>query len=253
MPLWTTTLAGPPFKEVPVRLPPMLIVGLLSVQCATASGESAAPQSTRAPDSPPACWQPDAARVLVAFASDSGHTAALAREVGAGAATVAGACVWTVDVADVAPAVVLGADAIVVGSPVHNANPAARLLAWIERWPFKGAPLRDKVGAAFVTAGGISAGEEVTQLALLHAMLEFGMVVVGGADWQAAFGASAIVGEPPFDAAQHVDRGAAASVDTPFSAHFNDKARGLGARVATLASRLRGARQADASAPVHAR
>lgn len=191
---------------------------------------------------PPACWTPNATRVLVAFVSDTGRTAALADQVAAGAQTVATTCVWRVDVSgidvsrvdvdrvDVSKAsaeIVRDADAIIVGSPVHNANPASRILAWMERWPFKGGPLRDKIGAAFVTAGGISAGEETTQLALLHAMLEFGMVVMGGADWRSAFGAAAIHGEAPF---------AAAATDE----HFNEKARALGARVALFAARQRG-------------
>ena len=176
---------------------------------------------------PPACWTPNATRVLVAFVSDTGRTAALADQVAAGAQTVAMTCVWRVDVNKASAEIVRDADAIIVGSPVHNANPASRILAWMERWPFKGGPLRDKIGAAFVTAGGISAGEETTQLALLHAMLEFGMVVMGGADWRSAFGAAAIHGEAPF---------AAAATDE----QFNEKARALGARVALFAVRQRG-------------
>jgi multimeric flavodoxin WrbA len=50
----------------------------------------------------------------------------------------------------------------------------------MNRWPFEGTPLKDKIGAAFVSAGGISAGEELTQLSILHSMLIFGMIVVGG-------------------------------------------------------------------------
>ena len=186
---------------------------------------------------PPACWTPNATRVLVAFVSDTGRTAALADQVAAGAQTVATTCVWRVDVSRVdvsrvdvdkaSAEIVRDADAIIVGSPVHNANPASRILAWMERWPFKGGPLRDKIGAAFVTAGGISAGEETTQLALLHAMLEFGMVVMGGADWRSAFGAAAIQGEAPF---------AGAATDE----QFNEKARALGARIALFAARQRG-------------
>ena len=37
------------------------------------------------------------------------------------------------------------------------------------------------------------------QVSILHAMLVFGMVVVGGDDWTAPFGASAITNEAPFD------------------------------------------------------
>ena len=90
------------------------------------------------------------------------------------------------------------ADAIVLGSPVHNANPAPDVLKFIDTWPFEGSPLKDKLGAVFVTAGGISSGEELVQTSLLHSMMVFGMVVMGGNDWTASFGASAITDEAPF-------------------------------------------------------
>ena len=50
------------------------------------------------------------------------------------------------------------------------------------------------------------------------------MIVVGGPDWTQAFGASAIVGEPPFEA------------DSPeeIDEQFLDRGRALGKRVAEL-------------------
>jgi NAD(P)H dehydrogenase (quinone) len=87
---------------------------------------------------------------------------------------------------------VLAADAIILGSPVYNANPAPEVLKFIQGWPFEKTPLHDKIGAVFVTAGGISSGEELVQNALQNAMLIFGMVVVGGGEWTTPFGASAI-------------------------------------------------------------
>jgi NAD(P)H dehydrogenase (quinone) len=118
------------------------------------------------------------------------------------------------------------ADAIIVGSPVYNANVAPQVQQFITSWPFEGMPLKDKVGAAFVTAGGISAGEEITQMNILQSMLIFGMVVVGGPDWTAPFGASAIVGEPPFLPGQGL------------ADAFLEKGRKLGRRVAEIAARL---------------
>ncbi len=120
----------------------------------------------------------------------------------------------------------LAADAIIVGSPVHNANASAEVVSFINHWPFQGAPLRDKIGAAFVTGGGISAGEELAQLNILHSMLIFGMIIVGGSDWTAAFGASAITAEPPFDKA---------GGDTGVAPEFVKKGEALGKRVAELA------------------
>jgi NAD(P)H dehydrogenase (quinone) len=193
------------------------------------------------------CPQDARPRVLVAYHSESGSTREMADAVAAGAREQPGACVDVVAIgdgaaadpagADAGHALLLAADAIVVGSPVRNGNPAAAVLAWIEGWPFAGRPLAGKVGAAFATGGGISAGEEATLEALLRPMLMFGMVVVGGDSWQAAFGASAITGEAPF-------------TGPPVAAPFIGKARGLGRRVASIAARLAAAPPtASATAP----
>ncbi len=73
---------------------------------------------------------------------------------------------------------VLSADAIILGSPVYSANVAPSLQQFINTWPLEGAPLRDKIGAVFSSAGGISAGEELVQLNLLRSMLMFGMIII---------------------------------------------------------------------------
>jgi NAD(P)H dehydrogenase (quinone) len=86
--------------------------------------------------------------------------------------------------------------------------------------------LKDKLGAAFVTAGGISAGEEVTLLNILQSMMIFGMIVMGGDDWTAPFGASGIRGEPPF------------SGEEPLREAFLLKGEKLGERVAGILLRI---------------
>lgn len=168
--------------------------------------------------------------ILVTFYSTTGHTALLADAVAAGARGVRGADVRLLPVDSVAPDDVTWADALVVGSPVHSANISAPVAEFLSSLPFNG-EMRDKIGAAFVTAGGISAGEETVQLAILRAMLVYNMIVVGGATWTEAFGASAITEEPPF-----ADTSATASIDPIFLA----KGSRLGARVAEVARRLRG-------------
>lgn len=173
---------------------------------------------------PAACTAQTPVRILIVYYSEGGKTAAMAEAVAAGARTVSGTEVTLRPVAEATPEQVVAADAIILGSPVYNANVAPPLQAFINRWPFEGAPLRNKIGAAFVTAGGISAGEELVQLNLLHSMLIFGMVVVGGPEWSQAFGASAITEETPF---------AAAEIDAAFLA----KGEALGRRVAELAVR----------------
>jgi NAD(P)H dehydrogenase (quinone) len=123
----------------------------------------------------------------------------------------------------------LQADAILLGSPVYNANAAPEVLEFIRRWPFENKALKDKLGAVFVTAGGISAGEELVQVNLLHAMMIYGMVVMGGDEWTAAFGASAITHESPFD----ID--ATKKIDTIFL----NKGVALGKRVAEWVKRIK--------------
>jgi NAD(P)H dehydrogenase (quinone) len=161
--------------------------------------------------------------VLIAYHSHTGHTRAMAEAVAAGVAGAGGtALLRSVD--SVPAAELVAADAIVLGSPVHNANMAAPMQEFISRWPFEGRPLADKPGAVFVAGGGMSAGQEATQLALIRAMLVHGLIIVGGVDWLSAFGAAAITDEEPFAAGVR-----------PVDERFLVKARGLGARVVDVA------------------
>lgn len=166
--------------------------------------------------------------VLIVYYSAQGHTQALAEAVAKGARSVDGVNVVLKTVAETTTPDLLAADAIILGSPVYNANVAPEMQQFINRWPFEGAPLRDKIGAAFVTAGGFSAGEELVQMNILHAMLIFGMIVVGGPDWQQPFGASGIVSEKPFETEMQMGK-----VDE----QFLKKGEALGKRVAELARR----------------
>ena len=164
--------------------------------------------------------------VLIAYYSQSGNTKTMAQAVAAGAQSVPGVRVLLLPIDQVSNQELLEADAIVVGSPVYNANVAPEVQQFINSWPFEGRPLKNKLGAAFVTGGGISIGEDLVQLNLLHSMLIFGMLVMGGEETEAAFGASAITGEAPFQAG---------TVDE----QFLEKGRGLGKRVAELAASLK--------------
>jgi len=162
-------------------------------------------------------------KILVVYYSQGGHTKAMAEAVSRGASS---AVVTVKTVIEATTADVLSADAVIVGSPVYNANTAPQVQEFINRWPFEGSPLKDKIGAAFVTGGGISAGEELVQLNILHSMLIFGMIVVGGPEWTGAFGASAVTGETPFDS-KTVDE------------KFIRKAEALGQRVAEVVSKIK--------------
>lgn len=170
----------------------------------------------------------DTTKVLIVYYSVDGHTRLMGEAVARGARGVPGTNVKLASVFEATTVDVQWADGIVVGSPVYNAAVAPEVQKFINSWPFEGAPLRNKVGAAFATGGGISAGEEVVQLNILHSMLIFGMVVVGGPEWSSSFGASAITGEGSY-------RSKAGEVDSLFL----KKAEALGKRVAELAGTMR--------------
>lgn len=161
--------------------------------------------------------------ILVVYHSETGTTERLAQAVAEGA-TTDGVNVLLKSVSEVTEYDLLNSSAIIVGSPVYNANVSPQISAFIASWPFEGQPLKNKIGAAFVTAGGISAGEEIVQMNILQSMLIFGMIVVGGPDWTQPFGASAVTGEAPFnsDSPNQIDE------------QFLEKGRALGKRVSDL-------------------
>lgn len=164
--------------------------------------------------------------VLITYYSQSGHTKTMAQAVEEGAKSVSGVRVLLLSIDQVSTKELLEADAILVGSPVYNANVVPAVQEFINGWPFEGRPLKNKLGAAFVTGGGISIGEELVQLNLLHSMLIHGMLVLGGEEPEAAFGASGITGEPPFQTGKVEEQ-------------FLVKGRGLGKRVAEMAIALK--------------
>jgi len=167
-----------------------------------------------------------AQNILVTYYSKTAHTQSLAQEVAKGASSIPGVQVVLKRIDQTTTKDLLDADAIIVGSPVYNANLAPEVVQFMSAWPFEGNPLKDKIGAAFVTAGGISAGEELAQVNILQSMLVFGMVLVGGDDWTSAFGASAITNESIFKT-ENVDK------------IFLQKGFSLGKRVATIAKKMK--------------
>ena len=168
--------------------------------------------------------------VGIFYYSKGGHTKSMAEAIKRGASSVDSVEVLLLSVDQAQKDDVLKADAIIVGSPVYNANIAPPVQQFINNWPFVGSPLKDKIGAAFVSAGGISAGEELVQMNILQAMLINGMVIVGGPDWQGAFGASAVTEEEPFKAD---------STANQVNPYFLKKGENLGKRVAELVKRLK--------------
>lgn len=163
--------------------------------------------------------------ILITYYSQSGNTKEMAEAIFEGATSVSGVAPKIRSIEEVSTQDLLDANAIIVGSPVYNSNVAPAVLEFINSWPFEGRPLKNKLGAAFTTGGGISIGEEGVMLDILRGMLIHGMIVMGGEQIEAAFGASGVTGEGPFESI-HLDQ------------LFLEKGRGLGRRVAETAKRF---------------
>ena len=133
--------------------------------------------------------------ILITYYSKTGSTTQLAKSIEKGASEGNRVRVLLKKIEETTEDDLIKADAIILGSPVYNANPAAEVLKFIEKWPFEGGKMKNKIGAVFVTGGGISSGEELVQTSLLQAMMVFGMIIVGGDDWKSSFGASAVTAE----------------------------------------------------------
>ncbi|MBI4419175.1 MAG: flavodoxin family protein [Ignavibacteriales bacterium] len=163
--------------------------------------------------------------VLIAYYSERGNTEKLAKAISEGATDVGTVRVVVLPVTGIDESIIRAAAALIVGSPVYNAAVAPPVQEFINSWPFDGT-MRNKIGAAFSTGGGISAGEEHVMMSILQSMLVFGMIVVGGEDWKSAFGASGITEEPPFHSGE-------------LEPQFIEKGRALGRRVAELTMNVR--------------
>ncbi|ETV96336.1 hypothetical protein H310_10498 [Aphanomyces invadans] len=187
---------------------------------------------------PPSNGDTQAPHILVVHAGDDNL-----RELGAEVARGARTLTPHVRVLHVANASfssdVLWADGVLLGSNVYNANVDPVLMQWINTWDMQ-RDLSHKIAGAFVVAGGLSAGEEAAQLALLRSMLVLRLVVVGGATWTSAFGASAVVDEGPYAPSSQYPPICFPSrpANSSIAAIFLDKAFGLGVRVASVAAKL---------------
>lgn len=132
-------------------------------------------------------------RVLVSFDSVDGHTKTLAEWVAEGVRAEPDVVLRFKEVKETTHEDLVWADAIIVGSPVYNAGLTKDAGTFLAEWPFDNSPLKNRVGGAFVSAQGASAGAENTLFDILKTMMIFRMLLVGGEDWRSGFGATYIL------------------------------------------------------------
>ncbi|NLS93068.1 MAG: hypothetical protein GXX96_13010 [Planctomycetaceae bacterium] len=175
--------------------------------------------------------QPPAVRVLVAYYSLRGNTEQFAQGVAEGARQVPGAAVTIKKVEEVTKEDLEAADAIALGAATYFANIPGKMKVVIDDWNWKWkVDFTDKVGGAFSTGGGQTAGKEFVVVSLLLFMINNRMIVAGPL-YQDAEGED-IWGEP-----------GASAMTGPLDPGVSEKelegARLLGHRLATVAKKLR--------------
>ncbi len=170
-------------------------------------------------------------RILVAYYSLTGNTAAMAEGVAQGARAVPGTTVVVKRVEEINKQDLIDADAIALGCPTYFANIPGKMKLLIDDWNWKWkVDFTDKVGGAFTTGGGQVGGKEHVVVSLLLFMINNRMVVAGplyqdaeGDDIWGEAGAAAMTGP----------------LDPGVGDHEIDGAVRLGDRLARLAGRLR--------------
>lgn len=174
--------------------------------------------------------QPRPVRVLVAYYSQTGNTEKIAAAIGKGAGALKGVEVAVRKAADVKDAEILGADGILVGTPVQWGNAAVGAKQFLDRvgdvlWKAK-TNGDGKAAGAFCTGGGVALGKDVARISIISALLTMRFVIVGGVD-DAGFGtmgAEATTGE----------------ADPGISEKELEEARRFGERFARVTMKLRG-------------
>ena len=157
-------------------------------------------------------------QVLVLYYSRTGNTKKLAEAIAKGVQDAQGVNCVLKSTKDVTKQDFLDASAIIAGSPDYFGGMASELKEVFDRFVSVRPQMENKVGAAFATGGDLSGGKETTMLSILHALLIYGMIIVGD----------------PLDATGHYG---VACVDAP-DAEIAENAAKLGRRVAVLTQKL---------------
>jgi NAD(P)H dehydrogenase (quinone) len=120
--------------------------------------------------------------LLIVYYTRSGNTEKMAQIIAEGAQEVAGVEVVVRSVADTTIDHLLGADGVIMGSPVYYGTMAAELKQLIDQSVKYQGRLAGKVGGGFASSGGLGGGNETTVVDIVKALMIHGMIVQGMAE-----------------------------------------------------------------------
>ena len=118
------------------------------------------------------------AKAVVVYYSRSGNTKEMAQLI-AESMSQSGVSTECKSVGDTSLNDLLGADAIVVGSPTYYGHMAAEIKKMFDDAVSEHGRLDGKVGAAFSSSANIGGGNETTVMGIIESMLISGMIVQG--------------------------------------------------------------------------
>jgi len=117
--------------------------------------------------------------ILVLYYSKTGNTKKLAEAIAKGVEEVDGVKANLKSTKEVTKEDFLNAAGVIAGSPVYFGVMAADLKRVFDEFVSIRKKMENKVGAAFATSGDPTGGKETTMMSIIHAMLIYGMIVVG--------------------------------------------------------------------------
>jgi NAD(P)H dehydrogenase (quinone) len=158
-------------------------------------------------------------RILVVYHSRTGNTAKMADAIADGAKS-SGAEVKVKRSEEASLEDLLGADAIIIGSPTYYGLMASEIKSLFDKSSDIRGQLESKIGAAFTSSGSAFGGNQTALLSIIQAMLIHGMVVMGDPMETGGHYGVIAVGDPDFDVLKTCEK--------------------LGARAAFLAGKLWG-------------
>ena len=125
-------------------------------------------------------------RVLVLYYSKDGHTKAMAELVGEGAGGVPKTEVRVLSLSEASPEDLVWCDGIALGSPTNIGTLSWEMKRWwdetvVSLW----AKVDGKLGCSFSSSGGQAGGGELTCMALLNVLINYGFLVFGVTDYVA--------------------------------------------------------------------
>jgi NAD(P)H dehydrogenase (quinone) len=118
-------------------------------------------------------------KVLIMYYSKSGNTKKLANEIAKGVKEVSDVECDLKSISQVTKEDFLTSDGIIAGSPVYFGSMAAEMKEVFDKFVGIRNRMGDKLGAAFATGADKSGGKETTIMSIIHAMLIYGMIIVG--------------------------------------------------------------------------